>query len=178
MPPGSTTWSELTQNTGPLYTFLDETSFAMGFLALDDERFGINETIYKILLRTRPGGRQRYERRTRARLTCYSAGVKGQPTIAIVGAGRLGTALGLQLKQRGYSIDEIVAGPSVASQQKARALARRTGCLVSTLDKARLQADVVWLCVPDREISRVAAHLGARQNWTGKVVFHSSGALP
>jgi len=32
MPPGSTTSSELTENTGPLYTFLEETTFAIGFL--------------------------------------------------------------------------------------------------------------------------------------------------
>ena len=65
----------------------------MGFLALDDERFGIDETIYKILLRTRrAGGTPAAREKDAARLTCYSARVKGKPTIAIVGAGRLGTA--------------------------------------------------------------------------------------
>jgi predicted short-subunit dehydrogenase-like oxidoreductase (DUF2520 family) len=84
----------------------------------------------------------------------------------------------MQLNRAGYRVQEIVAGPSSASRRKARALARRISSVVSTLDKARLQVDVVWLCVPDREISEVASNLADRQKWTGKVVFHSSGALP
>ena len=104
--------------------------------------------------------------------------MKGKPTIAIVGAGRLGSAVGMHLNRAGYRVQEIVAGSSSASRRKARALARSIASVVSTLDKARLQADVVWLCVPDREISRAANDLARRQKWTGKVVFHSSGALP
>src|SRR5207248_9070408 len=56
IPPGSTTSSELIQNTGPLKTFLDETSFATGFFVLEEERLGIRETIYKTLERRERGG--------------------------------------------------------------------------------------------------------------------------
>lgn len=95
-----------------------------------------------------------------------------------MGAGRLGTALGLQLTRAGYRVQEIIPGTSSTSIRNARALAREIGSRVSTPDKARLGADVVWLCVPDREISRTANNLAKRKEWAGKVVFHSSGALP
>ena len=41
----------------------------------------------------------------------------------------------------------------------------------------RIQADLIWLCVPDREISAVAAELARKKLWQGKFAFHSSGAL-
>jgi len=40
-----------------------------------------------------------------------------------------------------------------------------------------LQADVVWITVPDDAIARVARELAGSDGWTGKLVFHSSGAL-
>ena len=104
--------------------------------------------------------------------------MKGQPTIAIVGAGRLGTALALKLKEAGYAVEEIVSGSSRTSLSNARMLAGKIGSRVSTLDKARLQSGLVWLCVPDREIARTAKNLAGRFSWKGCTVFHSSGALP
>ncbi len=40
-----------------------------------------------------------------------------------------------------------------------------------------LDTDIVWLTVPDDEISAVARFLSRSQEWKNKVVFHSSGAL-
>jgi predicted short-subunit dehydrogenase-like oxidoreductase (DUF2520 family) len=42
---------------------------------------------------------------------------------------------------------------------------------------ARVDADVIWFCVPDREIARAAKQLAGTVDWRGKVAFHSSGAL-
>jgi predicted short-subunit dehydrogenase-like oxidoreductase (DUF2520 family) len=38
------------------------------------------------------------------------------------------------------------------------------------------EADIVWLCVPDKAIASVGRRL-ARRNLSGKIVLHSSGAL-
>jgi predicted short-subunit dehydrogenase-like oxidoreductase (DUF2520 family) len=100
-----------------------------------------------------------------------------KPRIAIVGPGRLGRALALELKRAGYTISEIVSRSSVASKRKAGALARKVKAHVSTSDRARLDAAIVWFCVPDREIAASARQLASVVDWTNKIAFHSSGAL-
>jgi len=100
-----------------------------------------------------------------------------KPRIAIVGPGRLGRALALELKRAGYTISEIVSRSSVASTRKAGDLARKVKAHVSTSDRARLDAAIVWFCVPDREIAASARQLASVVDWTNKIAFHSSGAL-
>jgi predicted short-subunit dehydrogenase-like oxidoreductase (DUF2520 family) len=82
---------------------------------------------------------------------------RNTPSIAILGAGRLGTALAKRLSQAGYRVQLIHS----RSREKLRALA----------------SDLVWFCVPDGEISPIAAELAGR-GWAGKTAFHSSGVLP
>ena len=96
--------------------------------------------------------------------------------IAIVGPGRLGSALAVELRRAGYRVSEILSGDSAASRRKGRALARQVGARWKE-KSARLDADVVWLCVPDREIARAASQLADRVDWKGKIALHSSGAL-
>ena len=48
---------------------------------------------------------------------------------------------------------------------------------VSSPANARLDSDVIWFCVPDSAIAKVARDLSAR-DWKKKVAFHSSGVLP
>jgi predicted short-subunit dehydrogenase-like oxidoreductase (DUF2520 family) len=100
-----------------------------------------------------------------------------KPTIAIVGPGRLGTALAVELKRAGYTISEIVSRSRAGSKQKARQLTRKVGGHSSTGSNAHLDADLVWFCVPDREIASVASQLASVVDWNGKTAFHSSGAL-
>jgi predicted short-subunit dehydrogenase-like oxidoreductase (DUF2520 family) len=97
-----------------------------------------------------------------------------KPTIAIVGPGRLGSALALELKRAGYRITEIIPGNSRASRRKARALAKQ---VQARWTAATLDADLIWFCVPDREIARAARQLAKVMSWKGKIAFHSSGAL-
>ena len=100
----------------------------------------------------------------------------GKPRIAIVGPGRLGSALALELRRAGYRIGEIVSGETGTSRKKGLALAKAVGgklALVGT----RLDADLVWFCVPDREIARAARQLSGAADWRGKMALHSSGAL-
>lgn len=98
-------------------------------------------------------------------------------SIAIVGPGRLGSALAQTLKRAGYRIDEIVCGPGASSRRKARVLAKRVNATVST-ERPKLDASLVWFCVPDREIGNAAVSVARTTDWKGKIAFHSSGALP
>lgn len=100
-----------------------------------------------------------------------------KPAVAIIGPGRLGTALAVELKRAGYRVREIVSRTSDASRRKARELGRVTRANAATSERARLDAGLIWFCVPDREISGAARELASRTNWKGKLVFHSSGAL-
>lgn len=76
-------------------------------------------------------------------------------SIAIVGAGRLGTATAKRLSEAGYSVKTLT--------RKSRRV-------------PQLDAQVMWFCVPDAEIARVADTLSHLQ-WKGRVAFHSSGVL-
>jgi predicted short-subunit dehydrogenase-like oxidoreductase (DUF2520 family) len=101
-----------------------------------------------------------------------------KPTIAIVGAGRLGTALATALRRAGYAILEVVSRPGAVPERSARQLANRVGAEATSVRNASLLADVIWFCVPDREIAAAAASLAPGRVWRRKSAFHSSGALP
>jgi len=100
-----------------------------------------------------------------------------KPSVAIVGPGRLGRALALELRRAGYRMSEIVSRDTTASKRKARELARKVDAQASTSDTARLDADLVWFCVPDQEIAAASHQLASAIVWKKKIVFHSSGAL-
>lgn len=97
--------------------------------------------------------------------------------IALVGAGRLAATLAPALKQAGNSITEIIARPSPHSLRKARQLARGVGARASSGKNAKLDASLIWFCVPDGKIASAAGDLASTANWKDKVAFHSSGAL-
>lgn len=100
-----------------------------------------------------------------------------KPRIAIVGPGRLGRTLTLELRQAGYTISEIVSRNTTAAKRKSRELARKVEARASTPYDARLDAEVVWFCVPDREIAGASRQLATAVDWKKKNAFHSSGAL-
>ena len=100
-----------------------------------------------------------------------------KPSIAIVGAGTLGSALAVSMRRAGYPIKEVVSRAKPASMRRARLLAKRTGARAVTIGKDPIESEVVWLCVPDREIRGCAEALARSGEWKGKVALHSSGAL-
>ena len=95
--------------------------------------------------------------------------------IAIVGAGKLGSALAVSLRRAGYAIDAIVVR-SGRSLKTSRMLARMVGGRV-TSDLSATRANVIWFCVPDSEIARAARASQGAIEWKGRVALHSSGAL-
>lgn len=97
-----------------------------------------------------------------------------KPSIAIVGPGNLGTALAISLHHAGFAISALVGRKS--SMRKARLLAKQIGTR-ATAQTAKVEADVIWFCVPDSEISRAAQSWAISSRGKGKVALHSSGAL-
>jgi len=96
-----------------------------------------------------------------------------KPSVAIVGPGRLGAVLAEALRAAGYRVEELIS----RNPQHHRPLARRLHTQSVSIDRARLTADLVWFCVPDREIEKAAGQLANHASWKGKLAFHSSGAL-
>jgi predicted short-subunit dehydrogenase-like oxidoreductase (DUF2520 family) len=116
-------------------------------------------------------------------LILISCSMASKPTVAIVGAGNLGTALSLALRDAGYRIQEIIARQDTASLARARKVAklvshgRNSSIAVSGIREPNLRSQLVWLCVPDREIAGCAETLARNSDWHGKIALHSSGAL-
>lgn len=100
-----------------------------------------------------------------------------RPTIAIAGPGSLGNALAISLHAAGYQICEIFSPPAKDSQQRAHALSRKVRARAAVIGKEPSRADILWLCVPDREIRNCAELLARVGGWSKQVVLHSSGAL-
>lgn len=96
------------------------------------------------------------------------------PKIAVIGAGKVGSALAILLKERGYT----VSGVASRSFESARALALRVGAVAfHRPEDAAAGADLIFITTPDREIqnvSRYISDLGAVG--PGQVVAHTSGA--
>ena len=98
-------------------------------------------------------------------------------TISIVGAGRVGRALGRRLHELGWRVG-AVTGRSIST---ARAAVRVIGA-GQPLDGPThqvLNSRVVLVTTPDSAIEGVAknlAQIGGTQ-WRGKVVLHTSGSL-
>jgi predicted short-subunit dehydrogenase-like oxidoreductase (DUF2520 family) len=93
-----------------------------------------------------------------------------------VGAGNLGTALALALREAGYRIESVIARGHGKSLTRARRLSKQVSSR-AVLGAEGVKARVLWLCVPDSEIARVALSLDERFEGKGRLVFHSSGAL-
>ena len=103
-------------------------------------------------------------------------GMAEKPSIAIVGAGNLGSALALALRESGYSIESVIARGGGKSLTRARRLARQVRAR-ATLRAQDVKARVLWLAVPDSEIERAAESLAEQVHERGKIALHSSGAL-
>jgi len=89
------------------------------------------------------------------------------PSLVIIGAGRVGRALGRQLRQRGWRVGAVVT----RSQKTANAATRAIGAgrPLARLDASALAADVVLITAPDRSIAAVAQELARIQRQRGFV---------
>jgi predicted short-subunit dehydrogenase-like oxidoreductase (DUF2520 family) len=94
------------------------------------------------------------------------------PSVSIIGLGNWGSSLVRALTDAGVPLHEVIV--------RAQLSARNNTLPLNGMDRARLDADVLWLCVPDNAIARVTARLLKRvgdRGLEGQIVVHSSGAL-
>src|ERR1051325_9445493 len=99
-----------------------------------------------------------------------------QNTVAIVGAGRLAATLAVCLSDAGYPITEIITRGNPRSLSQARRLSRNVKARARIARLAKLDATIIWFCVPDSRIPAVALEFEGR-DLRSKVAFHSSGVL-
>ena len=90
-------------------------------------------------------------------------------SLALIGAGRLATSLGLALHAKGQPPRAIAS----RNPRSANVLAQRINAAACTIEQAVAVADLVLLTVPDDAIESVAAELPWRP---GQAVVHCSGA--
>lgn len=95
-------------------------------------------------------------------------------TIALIGCGRVGTAIALGLKRAGYRIVSVCDINPAAERRAARLLVSAAGPGRGTLK--RESPDVILIGTPDSQIASVGRTL-ARSLKPGQIVVHFSGAL-
>jgi predicted short-subunit dehydrogenase-like oxidoreductase (DUF2520 family) len=99
-------------------------------------------------------------------------------SVSIVGAGRLGRALGRSLRRLGWRIGAVVTRSAAHSRAAVRAIG--AGQPFATLTSELMDADVILLLTPDdvlAEVARRLARLVGKKKCRGKIVLHGSGAL-
>jgi predicted short-subunit dehydrogenase-like oxidoreductase (DUF2520 family) len=94
-------------------------------------------------------------------------------TVGVVGAGRVGTALGVALTQAGH---RVVAAAAVSDRSLRRAAERLPDAVLGTPQEVVEAADLVLLTVPDDALPNLTTGLVATGvTVTGKLVAHTSG---
>lgn len=101
---------------------------------------------------------------------------RSRPKVAIVGAGRVGQALGLALREAGYPIGSVVCRTAAAAR---RAVAFVGGGTAGTLRRLHdIDGQVIFVATPDDSIAATASILAALpEGFHGRVVLHVSGSL-
>lgn len=94
-------------------------------------------------------------------------------TIAIIGTGQVGSALGPEFAAQGH---DIVYGSRDPSREEVRALVERTGhgATATTTTQAVSGADIVVLAVPGMLVERITKGLG---DLSGKIIIDPTNAL-
>jgi predicted short-subunit dehydrogenase-like oxidoreductase (DUF2520 family) len=96
-------------------------------------------------------------------------------TVAIIGAGRVGSSVGYLLKRAGYPVTEVVAR-TMASAERASAFIG-AGKPATDVVRAAAGAELVFITTPDRVIKEVCDKIAAAGAFRpGALVIHMSGA--
>lgn len=96
--------------------------------------------------------------------------------VAIIGAGNLGTALGYALSRKGYRI-KALSCQTLPSARKSLQIVGKGKAFTDNLQAAK-QGKLIFICVPDSEITKVIKELTQSSiPWKEKYVFHCSGLV-
>jgi predicted short-subunit dehydrogenase-like oxidoreductase (DUF2520 family) len=98
-------------------------------------------------------------------------------SLAIIGAGRVGRALGRRLRELGWKIGAVITRNEASARRAVRFIGG--GKPHAGMTRQILASRVILVATPDDEIAAVApdlARIGAEE-LRGKVVLHTSGAL-
>ncbi len=98
-------------------------------------------------------------------------------TVSIVGAGRVGRALGRRLRELGWRVGAVTGRSLSTAREAVRAIGG--GQALDGPTHQVLNSKVILITTPDSAIESVAknlARLGGNE-WRGKIVLHTSGAL-
>jgi predicted short-subunit dehydrogenase-like oxidoreductase (DUF2520 family) len=99
-----------------------------------------------------------------------------RPSLTIVGAGRVGQALGRLLVARGYPVEEVVCRSAASARAAARFVGAGRPLAARSLREVR--GRVIIVATPDDAIAAAASRLaGLGVALDGVVALHTSGAL-
>jgi predicted short-subunit dehydrogenase-like oxidoreductase (DUF2520 family) len=100
-------------------------------------------------------------------------------SVAIIGPGRIGQAMGRLLTESGVTITFVAARKLAATRRAARFVGK--GIPLALSDPRLLSASVFLITTSDSAIAEVATKLALQGNgkdgWRGKVVLHTCGSL-
>lgn len=97
--------------------------------------------------------------------------------ISIIGAGRIGRALGRRLREQGWKIHAVVTRSQATARRAVRSIGAGRAC--ANFSPSIFVAPVILIAVPDSAIEGVVTRLASfgKDDLQGKSVLHTSGAL-
>ncbi len=98
-------------------------------------------------------------------------------TLAIIGAGRVGRALGRRLRELGWKIGAVVTRSEASARKAVRFIGAGKAC--AGLTRQVLASRVILIATPDDHIAVVAQELAriGEEELSARVVLHTSGAM-
>ena len=98
-------------------------------------------------------------------------------TLSIIGAGRVGRAIGRRLRELGWKIGAVVTSSEPSARKAVRSIG--AGHAHSFLTRQVLAAQVILITTPDHSVAGIAEELSrvGAEELRRKIVLHTSGAL-
>jgi predicted short-subunit dehydrogenase-like oxidoreductase (DUF2520 family) len=98
-------------------------------------------------------------------------------SLSIIGAGRVGRALGRLLREQGWKIGAVVTRNEATARRAVRFIG--SGRAYAAIPRQVLASRVILVTTPDDKVTVVAGELSriGAEELRGKVVLHTSGAL-
>ncbi|GAV23203.1 Rossmann-like and DUF2520 domain-containing protein [Carboxydothermus pertinax] len=94
-------------------------------------------------------------------------------SIGIIGAGRVGGALGLLLREKGFNISGVYSKTLSSAEKLAYKL---NSFVYRDLESLVAESELIFITTTDREIAKVIREIAKLPNLTGKYFAHTSGS--